>query len=73
MLMIVKKVLFADDTVFYVSGISLEICIMKLNRLIEKLSVWLDCNKLSPNVKKTKLMLISNKNFIAIPDVYFKN
>ena len=68
-----KKILFADDTVFYVSDVTLELCILKLKKLIEKLSIWLDCNKLSPNIKKTKLMLITSKHVITNPDIYFKN
>ena len=66
-----KKILFADDAVFYVTEGSLDMCIIKIKQLIKELTVWLDNNKLVANVKKTKLMLVTPRPFDHLPDVYF--
>ena len=68
---IAKKVLFADDAVFYINEKSLELCIRKVNMLIEELSSWLRNNKLIPNVAKTKLMLFTPRPIDELPDVFF--
>ena len=67
----VEKVLFADDAVFYVTAETLTLCIEKVNLLIEKLSEWLEKNRLIPNTIKTKLMLFTPRPFGVLPDVLF--
>ena len=66
-----KKILFADDAVFFITESSLEMCIVKINQLIGELSEWLMNNKLVPNVNKTKLMMITPRPFDELPDIYF--
>ena len=66
-----KKVLFADDAVFYINEKSLELCINKVNLLIEELSAWLRNNKLIPNVEKTKLMMFTPRPVDELPDIFF--
>ena len=68
---VAKKVLFADDAVFYINEKSLELCIHKVNMLINELSTWLRNNKLIPNVTKTKLMLFTPRPVDVLPDIYF--
>ena len=68
---VAKKVLFADDAVFYINEKSLELCIHKVNMLICEFSTWLRNNKLIPNVTKTKLMLFTPRPVDVLPDVYF--
>ena len=66
-----KKILFADDALFYVTDRSFEMCIEKTKRLIKELSEWLQNNKLVANVNKTKLMMVTPRPFDNLPDVYF--
>ena len=55
--------LFADDTTFQMSGIDLNILFENANVQLEKASTWFRANKLTLNVKKTKFMLFSEKDF----------
>lgn len=66
-----KKILFADDAVFYITERTLEMCIVKIKQLINDLSEWLKNNKLVANVNKTKLMMVTPRPFDDLPDVYF--
>ena len=66
-----RKILFADDAVFYVTEETLDLCAEKMKRLIEELSEWLINNKLVANVNKTKLMLITPRPYENLPDIYF--
>ena len=68
---VAKKVLFADDAIFYINEKSLDLCISKVKRLIEELSLWLKNDKLIPNVQKTKLMLFTPRPVGELPDVFF--
>ena len=51
-----KVQLYADDTVIYCSGNSTEEVVAKLQPDLDKFSKWCGSNKLTLNVKKTKLM-----------------
>ena len=66
-----KKILFADDAVFYITEDSLEQCVIKMRFLITDLSEWLKKNKLIPNVDKTKLMMFTPRPIEGLPDIYF--
>ena len=55
--------LFADDTTFQVSDIDPNKLFNIANSELEKASVWFSANKLTLNVKKTKFMLFSDKQF----------
>ena len=57
-----KKVLYADDTVLYVSDATLRGCVDRVNAVLNLLSEWLMNNKLHANESKTKLMLFTNRN-----------
>ena len=52
---------FADDATILQSGKSLEGLAKKLNQDLKSLSQWLKANKLSLNVKKTKLIIFRRK------------
>ena len=67
-----KKILFADDAVLYVSGETIESCLNRVNSVINRLETWLDKNRLTPNIEKTKLMLFKIKRSVVPPDIYFK-
>ena len=66
-----KKVLYADDTVLYVSDATLRGCVDRVNAVLNLLSEWLMNNKLHANESKTKLMLFTNRNTEMPPSVYF--
>ena len=66
-----KKILFADDGVFYVTANTFEECIGKIIKLITELSEYLKNNRLIPNTEKTKLMLITPRPTDDLPDIYF--
>ena len=58
-----KSKMFADDTLVYIVCDSLELATQKLNEDLSNLFVGLCQNKLKLNVNKTKVMILSNKNF----------
>ena len=64
-----KKVIFADDTVFYVTENTLEACVLRVNILLAEVSMWLENNKLIPNTEKTKLMLFTPRPVDVLPDI----
>ena len=66
-----SKVLFADDAIFYVTEKTLDLCVEKMKLVIAELSEWLDNNKLTPNVSKTKVMMITPRPVGDLPDMYF--
>ena len=53
-----KITLYADDTVMYVSGNDSHIVCNKLDHGLAKLHNWCVANKLSINLKKTKLLIV---------------
>ena len=60
---IFKKVLFADDTNLLLSHKDPLVLQSIANKEIEKVNLWLKCNKLSLNTKKTNYIVFrSNKN-----------
>ena len=54
--------LFADDTTFQVSGVDTKELFEIANFELAKASTWFKVNKLTLNVKKTKLMIFSGHN-----------
>ena len=68
-----KKILFADDTVLYVSASSFDECLTSVTQVINSLKAWLKVNKLLINIDKSKLMLITSKMHPDLPPVYFDN
>lgn len=58
--------LFADDTLIYISGENLRHCENLLNEELHNLYEWLNMNKLKLNVNKSKAMLINNTNQLNV-------
>ena len=68
----VNSILFADDAVFYITDKDFNSCIHRLMNFIERLSTWINKNKLIANTEKTKLMLFTPRSQIdLLPDIYF--
>ena len=68
-----KKVLFADDGVFYITEATFDLCVERVKLVLKQLSEYLTNNKLVPNTDKTKLMLITARYVKNLPDIYFNN
>ena len=64
-----KSILFADDTVLLQSDNNLENLQNSINHDMSKVMDWLTANKLSPNIAKTKYMLITNKHVFCFGNV----
>ena len=54
-------ILFADDTSIFFEHSDLDVLTSHLNDQLHNVSTWLKANKLSINVKKTKLMSFETK------------
>ena len=65
-----KKVLFADDTVLYVSDDNFGTCIEKIKSVINSLVEWLKVNRLVLNVSKSKLMLVTPRPKPQLPQLF---
>ena len=71
---ILSFVLFADDTTVYVQHDSIDGAIQSLNSELAKVAVWFDSNKLTLNVNKNQmLMMSSKKNLNPHGDVILHN
>lgn len=57
---LVKCILFADDTNIFYSNDSFDQLINTVNTELSKIKKWMESNKLSLNINKTKLMLFGN-------------
>ena len=53
---------FADDTNLLMSHKNLDTLIAKLNKQLEKVTIWLQLNKLSLNLTKTNFMLFKSSS-----------
>ena len=63
-----KVILYADDTALIYSNKNKTIIEKTLNQDMANVKLWLDSNKLTLNVKKTKCMLIGNSQMLARTD-----
>ena len=54
---------FADDTTAYIKGNDIDAIYTALRSELDKVSHWLQANRLSLNVNKTSYMIITNKKF----------
>ena len=62
-------VMFADDTNLFLSDKDIQNLFLKMNKELEKITLWFQSNKLSLNVKKTKFSLFhSLRRKSIIPD-----
>lgn len=57
-----KFILFADDTTIFCSSENYDDLVSTLNVEMNRVKHWLDVNKLSLNLNKTKIMLFSSSN-----------
>lgn len=55
--------MYADDTVFYLnnSPLSFDESLSVMNAAAKRFSNWCDCNRLTINLKKSKMMVFSNR------------
>ena len=60
-----KAALFADDTAIYCSATSAADLQLHLNEDLKIVSKWMETNKLTLNVSKTKLMVIGGKQRLS--------
>ena len=67
------KLFFADDTVILNSGKDIAQIADQLNTDLITLVDWLNFNKLSLNIGKTKCMLFSPQNIVAKPPIRINN
>ena len=58
----VLTILFADDSTVLIKSNSVTNLAFKLNCILYKIHDWCNCNKLSLNVNKTKVMVFNSKN-----------
>ena len=58
----VSFVLFADDTTVYLSKPTVNEAITQINSELITIVKWFDANKLTLNIDKTQLMILSRKN-----------
>ena len=56
--------LFADDTTLQSSSQNISDLIISANRELEKVSLWIQSNKLTLNASKTKYMIFHNKYMV---------
>lgn len=61
--------LFADDTNMFYSNENFIDLVMNINYELGKLKTWLDNNKLSLNLSKTKLIMFGNYKENADPSI----
>ena len=57
-----QTTLFADDTTFHLSNKNLNDLQQEINKEVNKIDLWMKCNKLSTKYSKTSYMMISNKS-----------
>ena len=71
---ILSFVLFSDDTTVYVQHDSIDGAIQILNSELTKVAEWFDSNKLTVNVNKTLMLMMSRKkNLNPQGDVILRN
>ena len=59
-------IIFADDTNVFLSGKNVCDCIGAINNEIQKLSSWIQCNRLSLNIAKTNYIIFSKTKLPSI-------
>ena len=61
---VLSFVLFADDATVYVQNDSIDSAIEILNTELAKVALWFDSNKLTLNVNKTQMIMLSRKKIM---------
>ena len=62
---VLSFVLFAGDTTVYVQNDSIDSAIEILNTELAKVALWFDSNKLTLNVNKTQIIMLSRKKILT--------
>ena len=62
---VLSFVLFADDTTVYVQNDSIDSAIEILNTELDKVALWFDSNKLTINVHKRQMIMLSRKKILT--------
>ena len=62
---VLSFVLFADDTTVYVQNDSIDSAIEILNTELAKVALWFDSNKLTLNVNRTQIIMLSLKKILT--------
>ena len=62
---VLSFLLFADDTTVYVQNDSIDSAIEILNTELAKVVLWFDSNKLTVNVNKTQMIMLSRKEILT--------
>ena len=62
---VLSFVFFADDTTVYVQNDSIDSAIEILNTELAKVALWFDDNKLTLNVNKTQMIMLSRNNILT--------
>ena len=66
---LIRCLLYADDTTLICRGNDINRVCNTLNSIMSVFCDWLKYNKLTLNVKKTKVMIFSNRTFIERPNI----
>ena len=62
---VLSFVLFGDDTTVYAQNDSIDSVIEILNSELAKVALWFASNKLTPNVKKTQMIMLPRKKILT--------
>ena len=62
---VLSFVLFADERTVYVQNDSIDSAIEILNTELAKVTLWFDSNKLTLNVNKTQMIMLSRKKILT--------
>ena len=68
--------MYADDTTIFLKHKSYENLYLEANQQLSNIAKWLNCNKLTPNIKKTFYIVFRRPNTIPPPNsltLSFKN
>ena len=58
---VLLPILYADDTSFFLIGKNINVLIHNMNDELAKVLQWLNCNKLSSNIKKSQYIVFRSR------------
>ena len=71
-----ESIMYADDTNIFLKHKSYEKLYLGANQQLSNIEKWLNCNKLTPNIKKTLYIVFRRPNTVPPPNsltLSFKN